>query len=332
MQQCGQIPLRLFSIPHPKAQSPVIKPIGSPITLPGNFDFILTKAGFHSRSDSEIIFYAVTETNIVYRLKYQLKTLKVTKEQIFVIQSFTSLEIFSHILIIGSANGQMFVMDFLTHDQSKFFPHIGRINCIATDNRYMVTGGADTSTNIHSAELPYVREFAVPSYSGEVISVDVCSEFAAVVSGTRDGSVLIFSLTSRTVVHVLKLNGKTPERIMISRKWGFIVVYETEIKSGVLLRYIEVFTINGVFVRKKQISFDISLWCTFTTKKGFDFMVLADTKGSLYVFEVFYVNLEKPFFRCGDRLAELSYVQEKRLVIALSCNGMSFLIPLQVNK
>jgi hypothetical protein len=73
--------------------------------------------------------------------------------------------------------------------------------------------------------------------------------------------------------------------MVISRKWGFMVVYETEMKSAEVHR-------------------------GFHNQKGFDFAVVADGKGSLYVFEVFYVNIEKPFFRCGERLAELSYAQE----------------------
>jgi WD40 repeat protein len=195
-----------------------------------------------------------------------------------------------------------------------------------------VTGGADTSTNIYCGDAPHSREFAVPSYNGEIISVAVCSDFGAVVSGTSDGSVLIFSLTSRTVVHVLKLGNRVPQRILISHKWGFIIVYETESKGGELLRYIEVFTINGVLVRREQVSFDINLWCAFTSKKGFDFAIAADPKGSLYIFEVFYVNIVKVLDRCGDRLVEVTYVQDAGVVVALSCTGMSFVIPWSIHK
>jgi hypothetical protein len=120
MQQCGQISLRLFSAPHPKTLSPAVQPVGSPVTLQGAFEFTLTKAGFDSRTDSAIVFYTVTETNAVCRLKYHLTALKGTKEPLFAIEPFTSLAIFGRVLISGSANGQVLVTNFLTHDQSRF--------------------------------------------------------------------------------------------------------------------------------------------------------------------------------------------------------------------
>jgi hypothetical protein len=119
---------------------------------------------------------------------------------------------------------------------------------------------------------------------------------------------------------------------MISRKWGFIVVYEIEMVGRELLRYVEVFTINGVFVRREKVPFEVWFWRPFASKKGLDFAIVADQKGSLYLFEVFYLNIEKPFFRFGDSLAELAYVHEAAAVVALSCGGVSFLIPLQVQK
>jgi hypothetical protein len=37
----------------------------------------------------------------------------------------------------------------------------------------------------------------------------------------------------------------------------------------------------------------------------------------VYLIEVFYINIDKPFHRCGEQLAELMYVQEAGAVVAL---------------
>jgi hypothetical protein len=335
MQQCGQIPIRLFDAPHPRAMPHQSQSQGQSqqtVVIRGAGDAGVVRAAVAARSDAEIAFYAVAEGGAVWRLRFTVKTARVAREAVLSLEPFTAVAVVGRMVVTGAANGQAAVVDLATHERTKLAAHIGRVNCIAADQRFLVTGGADTSTVIHDAEPPHARAFAVPSYGGEVIAVDVCTEFGAVVSGTRDGAVLIFSLTSRTVVHVLALESRVPERIMISRKWGFIVVYETEIRGGELVRYIEVFTINGGFVRREKIAFEVALWCTFTNKKGFDFAVATDPKGALYLFEVFYINLEKPFYRCGEQLAELTYLQEAAAVVALSCNGGCFFIPLQVNQ
>jgi WD40 repeat protein len=235
-------------------------------------------------------------------------------------------------LFSGSLTGEICCSDLVAQEQCKIRDHIGKINCLAGDSKYLVSGGGDTATSIFWSTKPFDRVFTVPSYTGEVISCAVNSEFAAVASGTRDGSVLIFSTTSRTVVHVLRLDNRCPERILITKKWGFVVVYEREAKGGDVSRWIEVFTIDGLFVRKEKCPCDVPVWSTFSNAKGFDYIAMTDQKGAVYVFEAFYLKIGQPLCRCGEKLVGLSYAEDSRVLCAVGATGTGFFIPLCLNK
>jgi hypothetical protein len=126
MQQCGQIPLRLFQNPHPKCPSPVVTTSSHPVAL--QLDCNLVKAGFCSRSESELVFFGIADGNVVCRLKYGLKTSKCTKDPILTIEPANAILFFNGILFTGSSNGQVVVIDLGTHEQSQFVGHIGRVN------------------------------------------------------------------------------------------------------------------------------------------------------------------------------------------------------------
>jgi hypothetical protein len=332
MKQCGQIPHRMFNSPHPKSLCQFEKSaIESEIQIRPKPGLSLVYVSLDRARDSEFVFYGITDSNHLYRLRYLPRNLKT---------SFTFLQgttggvslIINRTLFSGSLTGEICCCDLVAQEQFKIRDHIGKINCLAGDRRYLMSGGGDTATSIFSSTKPFNRVFTVPSYTGEVISCAVNSEFAAVASGTRDGSVLIFSTTSRTVVHVLKLGNRCPKKILITKKWGFVVVYETETKGGDVSQWIEVFTIDGLFVRREKCPCDVQVWSTFSNTKGFDYIAMTGHTGALYVFEAFYLRMGPPLFRCVWKLVGLSYSEDLRIVCAVDVTGTGFFIPLCLDK
>ena len=117
-----------------------------------------------------------------------------------------------------------------------------------------------------------------------------------------------------------------PIFVSVSNSWGFIVVYASQINSGIVSKYLLVFNVNGKLISKNKIDFSIACMTTFSDSSCFDHILLADSVGTIYTSEIYSLDFSKPLYRCHDKVVNLYYNDDNSLIIAVSSNGKIFMI------
>ena len=168
---------------------------------------------------------------------------------------------------------------------------------------------------------------SMPSYRDSISCCCISQLFFVTVIGIRDGSIIINSLNKGSTVRVINLKCARPIMVTMTPGWGFIVVYATKLKDGVFSHYLYVFNVNGIRLRKKKLGFEIIAWAHYKSNKGFDYMFISDSRGKLFEFEVFYLNIGESFFRCHSPIASLSYLKDIFAVVVVTKDGRVIFIP-----
>lgn len=327
LQYSGQIPIKLFDSAHPKRRNFVPKSmINSPIIILSQSKNI-KYAYMEGRIENSFVAIICDEKGFFLRSKFSLDDNNVEER---IIKGFSCKK--DDILAVYNQNLAIVSDDSLKiqiQEMKKSYQvvnHVGKINCIAADSNLIATGGSDTITNIYSTEDPIRLLYNIQSFRDEIVSVAVNSTFNVVVSGTRDGSIFIISISKGIITKTIDIEGRYPNDIIITKSWGFIVIFETELVAGQIYNFIEVYTINGDFIRKKQVSFSILCWMTYISSDGFDYLLVSDQKGKIIGFEAFYINV-KTIFRCQTSITLIWYSKDYKIVSAVAKDGTVFFIP-----
>lgn len=168
---------------------------------------------------------------------------------------------------------------------------------------------------------------SMPSYRDSISCCCLNQAFFVSVIGTRDNSLIINSLNKGSTVRVIDLHDARPCLITITKGWGFIVCYATKLTPGRISHYIYVFNINGILLQKKEIGFDVLTWSNWTSTEGFDYILVSDSNGKLFSFEVFYLNINDPFYRCYAPVSSLKYLEELHAVVIVVKDGRALFVP-----
>jgi hypothetical protein len=192
------------------------------------------------------------------------------------------------------------------------------ITCIAASHSLLVTGGRDTVTNVW--EISGAPRFSIASYRDEIVCVSAAQQFGLIVSSTRDGSIIMISAASGAVTRVIELAPACAVLVEISAGWGFVVAHTTVTRNGIPEFYVEVYSVNGDFIRRRKIPFAIRGWHGWVSRDGFDYIVALSEGGELYAFEVFWVDLEEPFVKITGNVVAMEYILEED-VLAVATEG-----------
>ena len=136
-------------------------------------------------------------------------------------------------------------------------------------------------------------------------------------------------MTKRNFDVNFSTGGVTPKKIIISPTWGFIVVFCDEIDLGVLKHFVCIFTINGQFIRKVDISIEIDYWACWASYSGFDYIVFVSETGHVFINEVFYMNNKQPLFNCRDRIVTSYFSKETSTLVLVTSGGNVIFIPIE---
>ena len=197
---------------------------------------------------------------------------------------------------------------------------------IYSDGEFIAAARTNAVVNIYKGD--FTRHWlTIPSYGASIMCCCVNKAFLMTVIGTRDGSLIVSSLSKGSTVRVIDLNGARPFLVTVTNEWGFIVVYAERIRNGKLTHHIYVFSVNGERLGKTKIDGPISCWTTWTSTSGFDYMIYADTNGKLFFFEVFYCNPADSFHRCRAPVLSVRYFQDLACVVAALKDGRVLFIP-----
>lgn len=234
-----------------------------------------------------------------------------------------------HIAAISGATHKVVLIDLENGTLEPMPDQTSEAVCVASSGDFFAVARTDAVLNIYrrGKASPII---SMPSYGDSISCACVSATFYLAVIGTRDGSLIINSLNKGSTVRVLDLKGARPCQVIVTKAWGFIVVYAKKMKNGKLDHFLYAFNVNGTRLRKRKIGFPISAWTTWTSSKGFDFMLVSDDRGKLFYMEVFYLDIEESFFRCHSPVTSLGYSREISCSIVVTQDGRILFIPLVV--
>jgi hypothetical protein len=136
--------------------------------------------------------------------------------------------------------------------------------------------------------------------------------FQIVVFALCDGFVYIRSLPHWKAIRKGCLEGQIATKIHITESVGLVLLLTQ--------RYIFLFTVNGVFVRKVANGALIWTWTGLVSNAGFDYVLYADKENEVGWFEAMYPEKKTSLFRFSE-LALLHYKKSAQSIVALSTQG-----------
>lgn len=183
---------------------------------------------------------------------------------------------------------------------------------------------------------------SILSFCNSIVCCDVWTPFDTMACGTKDASLMICSLSRGSVTYDINMKKVLQEKfneidldnfvlkkILITPSWGFILTCIDAIKKkdGKVVHILSLFNINGNLIRTKEIDFVVSSWTSWSCEKGFDYVLFSDDNGKLFMFEAFYLDVSRPFYRCQTQIISVKYIVEEMIVIAVSKDGRVFFVP-----
>jgi hypothetical protein len=118
-----------------------------------------------------------------------------------------------------------------------------------------------------------------------------------------------------------------PRKVIVTPQWGFIVVHGTDYVDAKEQSTLSVFNVNGLKIKSITLKGAVEHWTTWSSPRGFDFMVLSTEHGKLYAFEVFFLDLEPPVYRCHCDLVSLDYSKKSNMIVAVATDQTIHLVP-----
>ena len=78
---------------------------------------------------------------------------------------------------------------------------------------------------------------------------------------------------------------------------------------------IRLYTINGTEIRREVINWEVRKWATWTNKKGFDFLVVADNNCKLFTYEIIPMKKSRTLFESSKDILALSYISSLQCIV-----------------
>jgi hypothetical protein len=219
----------------------------------------------------------------------------------------------------ATAIGAVDIVDVTGGDRRRFAGHTGRVNCVAADGVFVVSGGADTF--VCCWRLDGGEPARVPSFRGEILCVAVSAEFALAVAGTRDGAILWITPGRGAIARVVQLpDGEVPRRLMITHEWGFVVAHTQAVVGGLPRHSVAVYGVNGEKVRVRAVERPIAAWCCWSCARGFDHALIVDDAGCVFACEVFWLDFGEPIDVCAPA-GSIDFLRDEGVYVIVGRDG-----------
>ncbi|OHT11820.1 hypothetical protein TRFO_18609 [Tritrichomonas foetus] len=317
----GQMPPKMFKEAHPKRSYTTFTPgIVLSHCFKGDGAHKPKYAVLESRNEKIFNFTCVGQDSTIYNIRIDAE-----KQQSYIKDTNATFKgdvfsLYANFIIGIGQNGEL-KMARDSGEAMEIHGHHSKGNCLAASQPFVVAGHNDSTLALYRS-----NEFIkiIPTYSSEITCCDVLASFGLIVAGTADGSLFFLSATDGTPKSYIETNGAIPRKVMITKKWGFVVVYG---EIGPKKNVINVYTIHGDLIRRKEINFPINCWTSFSSRSDFDYVVAADGTGKLYLFEAFYANINESFYDCQNSISHIVFSSEMAVAFAFSNNGDVHMAP-----
>lgn len=325
MSHVGQLPVKIFTDPHPRRN---IRPLESILEQPLIKDLSLpaiTAAHVKTSDKIEIICYSdhvLSSFSVTMEPEITL-TPKVTWSKTNTITAMTSTKQYEILALLGT--GKLMMCDATTMDL--VYRELANVSLVTSSEDYVAVVSDEATLNLFGPRFRY----DIPFFGDTISCCTISRQFGIAACGTISGSVVTCSLFDGTKVNAISLgDGFKPTKVLVTDAWGFIVTYAYKVVDGKSVNRIFLHNINGRFIRSVPITFDITSWCTWASRRGFDYVMIANEQGKLSVFEAFYVDIGESFHRCYENVVALAYLPDMQVAVAVSQDGRTAFVPLVI--
>jgi len=208
------------------------------------------------------------------------------------------------------------------------------IECIASDGPWIAIASDNSEIKLFyttEQSMVYLEEKAtIQLYKEKIVTCAVSSSFKALVCGTRDSSLAICNLNG-VITQMVELGKLKPKKVLITPSWGFIVTECEEVLCGEIQRHILIHTINGKFVKKLSINFEVQTWCCWSSYSGFDYIGIASVSGNIYISEVYYIDCSKSLYESHSAIIGINYSKNGSMLVLVTEEGKVVFIPYIIN-
>jgi hypothetical protein len=140
-----------------------------------------------------------------------------------------------------------------------------------------------------------------------------------------EGRVVLYALPAAVAAHEMRIGG-LPRRAVVTDSFGSVVVATIE---SDLKHFIEVFTINGAFVRKREIEGEMVRWTTWVSRRGLDYLAFVVKDGApeyFFTCDVFSLGMSAWKGGTKSEIVNIKYLSEQDLLLVAQRGGnMNFI-------
>ena len=139
-----------------------------------------------------------------------------------------------------------------------------------------------------------------------------------IVVGVRSGKILLFNRLNGSYIRQIDSLKETPLNLIITTMFSFIVVH--------IQKLLILYSINGEKIREKKINFELSMWYSFRSSDGFDYLLISDTVGKLYICEAYYLNVRE-IYQCGSNIISMKMNNTFDAIAIFTQEGKGIILP-----
>lgn len=218
-------------------------------------------------------------------------------------------------ICIGSCNesSQLILFDINKYTSIATEQKRSTISNITSSEKFVAITSSDSRTHVYcyTNKLEFVTD--LPSYSSTITCSAISTTFKVVINAVSDNKLVMANMYNGLVIRTFHLEFR-PLYVTVTPEWGFVLSIGSKIVSSGKCYFMDVRTINDTHILTKEIDFQPSVFKTFSSLRGFDFIVLGTNEGKVYIAEVYYLN-PKLILECGDPIVSLDIFPAINLII-----------------
>jgi hypothetical protein len=206
---------------------------------------------------------------------------------------------------------------------------VDSVSCIATDGEVIVVGGTDSIVRFWKSDNFDGTVSSIVLYHGEITCCAISRGFDLIGAGTKEGLLFLISMKRLAPFEVISLDGCSPDLVLITDVWGFVVV--SAIGQGIMQEdtVLFVYNVNGMRIREKVLPKGLSAWTTWNSISGFDFLVMVCSDGSIVYCDAFLLDFTgHGQVTCGTGLLSVKFMADEQSVVMISGTGEFTVLPL----
>jgi hypothetical protein len=202
-----------------------------------------------------------------------------------------------------------------------------RITAISATDSMLAISSADARTHVFALGSGKLSEaFSIPTYRNSITCSFLSKQFGIIVSGTDDKALVVALLADGSTVRVIHVDF-VPQKVLVTPHWGFILVHGCEHVQGKTHYSLAVFNVNGIAINSVPFRAPVDEWIAVTSPRGFDFVIMTSQKGKLFAFEVFFLDIGSPIYRCWGDIVCLGFSKKTNVILAASADGKAHVVP-----